>query len=144
MTAVSAKSRPSPMKASHDIDTTQVLTVHQRCSPDMEAESTMKVSRSALRRARSNNHETRDMSEGPTHVTIRTETSPSAKLGQLPMSVGRQKDGRDQSSPYDLPAESSGRIRKSSPLRPSSASRFRQMVIGCRDREDVPPVGGVS
>ena len=134
--------RPTPMKASHDINSP---ALHE-CSGDKTRESNS--AQLAKVRGRSecktqgldalNNSPTRAEIEAmtPTHITIRTAKGPVprsanlVKVGSIPAASLQHNGDIDGMGTAHTPSPPSA---AKSRTRPSSANRFRNMVLNCRD-----------
>lgn len=137
------RTRASPMKASHSIGTAQVLTVHRNNSASHKTDSQLHTSGAVLSKGRSLDSQTQDLGNTTAHVSVRTGSAGSvhrsAKVAKFVPKPVVAFEGSDVGQ-ENRKAVSNSR----SSSRPSSASRFRKMVMECRDDQDPKSVGDAS
>lgn len=148
--SMSSSSRPIPLKASHQLTmATQTLTLQSSDDNNNSAASdhisTVQKDRDRQRKARKDlKMDSSDLgylcSEQPSHVQIRTgkaENSSSAnarvvRVGRISKPVVAEDNCSTEEKRLLIPSPPSS-AKPAASQRPTSASRFRRMVLHCRD-----------
>ena len=140
--AQGTQNRSVPMKASHDIASSDILESAARKTREANSAQLVRLPAKSGCKAQShgglNESPTRAEIElmTPTHVTIRTGRSPAPRSANLvkvgSISAAKLSQNRDVEV-LGLTHTPSPPSSAKSKTRPSSASRFRNMVLDCRD-----------